>query len=507
MRTFPLFDPKIYSISVFKLNEGERGKAQEIIQNLFLKRKDIKLNVIEKDDWSVVEITMDIQRGGHVVVEVTPDLFKIQFDNIKLLNRSLRDALVPFVIKDCGHYNFNLMTCGSRDNIWMHNYSTASLLIDDDEDAPFIGGGATPPQENIFQTNIAYLNRIMNRKGGVLINSLVVNNINATLFALGTGDQRRDRAFPTEFLLQMDISQLGDRTGYSGGQVPLINHSPYTTTTPPKGDKSVYLEKQEYLINLLAIKTKVVDLLLTRCNTKELLDGEYAYIEKRGTFLKDDIFDLQNRINSHMKVYMPDKNAKKKDTDFLERESYDNEKELLTTASIRFTLISEVEHRIMRIRSQMNGMKGDIREMGDQLVMKGEASTTDMNPHSISDHLIKDLNGMEEYMLSLSGELTHSRDILSSTIDVLRAFIDTRQREASEDLSRLMNLLFLIFACIGLADALGNFVIFAMEYYFFHGRDMYQAIQPALASLFLTFLPLTIGVIFILIYFQKKKRR
>ena len=207
-----------------------------------------------------------------------------------------------------------------------------------------------------------------------------------------------------------------------------------------------------------------------------------------------------------MKVYMPKEKGKRKDSDFLERENYDNEKELLTTASIRFTLISEVEHRIMRIRSQMNGMKEDIKDMGDPLAIKGEASTTDMNPQSLSDHLIRDLNGMEKFMMSLSGELTHSRDILSSTIDVLRAFIDTRQREASEDMSRLMNLLFLVFACIGLADALGNFVVFAMEYYFFHEKNIYQAIQPALASLFLTFLPLTIGVIFILIYFKKKRR-
>ena len=504
MRTFPLFDPKIYSISIFKLKEGEDAKVQEILQNLFLRRKDVKFNIMKKEKWSVVEIAMDIQKGGHVIVEVTPDLFKIQYDNIKLMNRSLKDALHPFIVKDSGHYNFNLMTCGSRENIWMHNYSTASLFIDDDDDAPFIGGEATTPQENIFQTNIAYLNRIMNRKGGVLINSLKVNNVNATLFALGTGDQRKGKAFPTEFLLQLDSSQLGDGKSYSGGQLPLTHKNPYST--PPKDDKDIYLEKQDYLINLLAIKAKLVDLLLTKCNIKELLEGEYTYIQKRGNFLKDDIFDLQNRINSHMKVYMPKEKGKRKDSDFLERENYDNEKELLTTASIRFTLISEVEHRIMRIRSQMNGMKEDITDMGDQLAIKGEASTTDMNPQSISDHLIKDLNGMEKFMMSLSGELTHSRDILSSTIDVLRAFIDTRQREASEDMSRLMNLLFLVFACIGLADALGNFVVFAMEYYFFHEKNIYQAIQPALASLFLTFLPLTIGVIFILIYFKKKRR-
>ncbi len=505
MRTFPLFDPKIYSISIFKLKEGEDGKVQEIIQNLFLKRKDVKFNIMKKDNWSVVEIAMDIQRGGHVIVEVTPDLFKIQYDNMKLMNRTLKDSLTSYIVKDSRHYNFNLMTCGSRDNIWMHNYSAASLLMDDDDDdAPFIGGEQTTIQENIFQTNIAYLNRIMNRKGGVLINTLRQNNIEAFLYALGTVDQRRERTFPTEFLLQLDTSQLGDRKSYTVSQLPLINKSPYSA--PPKSDKNIYLEKQEYLINLLSIKSKIIDIFLTRCNIKELFDGEYSYIQKRGNFLKDDIFDLQNRINSHMKVYMPDKKNKKKDSDFLDRENYDNEKELLTTASIRFTLISEVEHRIMRIRSQINGMKGDIGDMSDQIALKGKASTTDMKPHSITDHQIRELDDMEEYMMSLSGELTHSRDILSSTIDVLRAFIDTRQREASEDMSRLMNLLFLVFACIGLADALGNFVVFAMEYYFFHEKNIYQAIQPALASLFLTFLPLAIGVIFILIYFKKKKR-
>ncbi|MCK5772556.1 MAG: hypothetical protein KAH57_02085 [Thermoplasmata archaeon] len=504
MRTFPLFDPKIYSISIFKLKKGEDGKVHDVVQNLFLKRKDVKFNIIKKDNWSVVEIAMDVQKGGHVIVEVTPDLFKIQYDNMKLMNRTLKDSLASYVVKDSRHYNFNLMTCGSRDNIWMHNYSAASLLMDGDDDVPFIGGEQTTIQENIFQTNIAYLNRIMNRKGGVLINTLRQNNIESFLYALGTVGHKRERTFPTEFLLQLDTSQLGDRKSYTGSQLPLINKSPYST--PQKKDNNVYLEKQEYLINLLSIKAKIIDLLLTRCSMMDLFDGEYSYIQKRGNFLKDDIFDLQNRINSHMKVYIPDKKSKKRDSDFLDRENYDNEKELLTTASIRFTLISEVEHRIMRIRSQINGMKGDIGDMSDQIALKGKASTTDMKPHSISDHQIKDLNSMDEYMTSLSGELTHSRDILSSTIDVLRAFIDTRQREASEDMSRLMNLLFLVFACIGLADALGNFVIFAMEYYFFHGMDVYQSIRPALASLFLTFLPLTIGVVFILIYFKKKRR-
>jgi hypothetical protein len=102
-------------------------------------------------------------------------------------------------------------------------------------------------------------------------------------------------------------------------------------------------------------------------------------------------------------------------------------------------------------------------------------------------------------------ELSHSRDILSSNIDVLRTFIDTRQREVSEDMSRLMNLLFLVFACIGLADALGNFVILAIEYAYLQGSpSFYTVLQYSALGLVITLLPLLMAALFLYYYFKNK---
>ena len=176
-------------------------------------------------------------------------------------------------------------------------------------------------------------------------------------------------------------------------------------------------------------------------------------------------------------------------------------------ASVRFPLVSEVEHRIMRANSRLEEFQEQVRDRSAALTIQGEQSPVEGASYSLDELMIRELETQKRSIRSLSDELSHSRDILSSTIDVLRTFIDTRQRETSEEMSRLMNLLFLVFACIGLADALGNFVVFAMEYSYLSTEEvtLYEALEPALLGMFLTFLPLLIAVIFIVLYFQKKR--
>jgi len=513
MRTFPLIEPKVYSICTFKVTEGRSKEAVDAIKNILLPRKEAKFNIAQKDDWTVLEVMYDLCPGDQVFLDVTPDLFKMTHEKMTKPIKKILEALEGLLSESSGFNQFNLMTCGSTENAWLHTYSPASILIGSHEDdttkwlkRQYSTRSSGPIAEDLFQTNIAYLNRIMNRKSNVVINSLQHGKVTATLFLLGSAASKSGDPFPTDLLLEIDATPMDKKEPYSG-QLEISGNSPYHDEKSKEGGS--YLIRQNYLINLLAMKSKLVELFILKSNINEHRQDEFRNILKRGNYLKDDIFDLQNRINEHMKIYMPKekKGKKTKEKDFLDRETFENEKQLLTMASVRFSLVSEVEHRIMRANSRLEEFQEQVRDRSAALTIQEEQSPVEGASYSLDELMIRELETQKRSIRSLSDELSHSRDILSSTIDVLRTFIDTRQRETSEEMSRLMNLLFLVFACIGLADALGNFVVFAMEYSYLSTEEvtLYEALEPALLGMFLTFLPLLIAVIFIVLYFQKKR--
>jgi hypothetical protein len=264
--------------------------------------------------------------------------------------------------------------------------------------------------------------------------------------------------------------------------------------------------RQTYLINLMAVKSKIIDLFLIQAQFLEMKRTDLNSIYEKGRSLKDQIFQLQNNINVHMQSYIPKDGGKKgKDKNFLDRESFNIEKELLTRASVRFSLVSEVEHEIMRYSSQIQEIIQKIQEISKTLNLEAQSLSIEGLSMTISDTTKKKVETNSRDLDNLLKELSHSRDILSSTIEVLRTFIDTRQREVSEEMSRLMNVLFLVFACIGLADALGNFVILAIEYIFFDDATVGEILQWSSFGLMITLLPLLIAVIFLVMFFKKKQ--
>jgi hypothetical protein len=303
----------------------------------------------------------------------------------------------------------------------------------------------------------------------------------------------------------MDMGDIKTLSTYGESPIEVSPSTPYDESR--SGEKKLYQMRQTYLINLMAVKAKIIDLFLIQAQFLEMKKTDLNTLFDKGRSLKDQIFQIQNDINTHMQVYIPKGKGKiLKDKNFLNRESFDAEKELLTRASVRFSLVSEVEHQIMRYSSQIQDIIQKIEDISKTLNLETRSIALEGLSYSISDIAKKKIEANSRDLDNLLKELSHSRDILSSTIEVLRTFIDTRQREVSEDMSRLMNVLFLIFACIGLADALGNFVILAIEYiYFDEGATVGEVIQWSSFGLIVTLLPLLIAVIFLVMFFQKKR--
>ena len=495
-----MFDPRIYSLLIFKT---ARGREKKLIQSVLSRIKtsgDGKVEVTYKEGWTIIEVCNDIMKKGAEYSKVSPDIFKLKYEENRKLLRRAKEIVTPYLNDGREPHSYNIFTCGSNDRAWMGSPNDISFFymekkVNEDENFEL--------QKNIYQSNISYLNRMMNRTDEIIVNSIKTSTVSALLYALGRKSRKGEVPLPSDILLEIDMGAIDTKDSYRDKQVELSGGSPYDSED--SGEREGYLNRQNYLINLLALKSKILEILLLQSEVIDHMKGEIAEGKLKGSKLKDEIFEMQNKINTHMKNYMPKPSKKGGKMDFLDKETYEDEKSLLTGASVQFSLISEVEHEIMRFRSKLMDLNKKIMAKTRSINLQSEDYSTDTASGSFQSRISDQIEGEYRTLENMMSELSHSRDILSSNIDVLRTFIDTRQREVSEDMSRLMNLLFLVFACIGLADALGNFVILALEYGYLQDKpDLYTVVEYSSLGLGLTLIPLLVAALFLYYYFKKR---
>jgi hypothetical protein len=458
---------------------------------------DTKMDISFKSGFVIIELMGDASTAEKDFTDVTPEYLKLRFDESVSISKRIMERISRFGLDGNRPHRYTIFANGSRDNVWLKTYSDMTFLYKE----------RNSEQSEILQTNISYLNRILIGKGEVIVNSIKHGKVGANLYMLGQSGQVGGGEFPTNMVLEMNISDVKTSQTYGEGSISVAGSNPYSASDGP--EKRLYQTRQNYLINLLAIKSKLLELFIIQSDFLDIKKGELENVEKRGKGLRDEIYRLQNDINEHMKLYTPKESPgrrkKKKEKDFLAKESYEKEKELLTTASVKFSLVSEVEHDIMRRTSTMQELDQRTRDVAGSLSLESIDLTLEGLGFSLSEITRKEMDKDRRGLTSLLEELAHSRDILSSTIEVLRTFIDTRQREVSEDMSRLMNLLFLVFACIGLADALGNFVILVLDRgYLNENPSLMEVFQYGSLGMILTLLPLLIAAVFLYMFFKKK---
>ncbi|MBN1538517.1 MAG: hypothetical protein JW939_00090 [Candidatus Thermoplasmatota archaeon] len=478
--------------------KGKEKQVLEFLRTNYPNTQGIKCDPSMKEEMVLIELSMDVKPDAKGSVEVSPDLVKIKFEEITAYRRSITEKLHPYIDKGGSTHHYNLFVCASNEKVWLRTYSDISFLYKDKE--------RLEDDLDLLQSNISYLNRIMNRTEDIMVNSLQHGKVSSSLYALGRPQGGTKDIFPHDMVLELNMSDIRSLGTYGGSPVQISTNSPYERED--QNERTLYQIRQTYLINLMAVRSRLIDLFIIRSRFKDLERMELKNIFSQGKDLKDQIFQLQNSIHNHMQIYTPTvgaKKKKKKERGFLERESFETEKELLTRASIRFSLVSEVEHQIMGYSSKMQDLYQGAAEVSSSLSLKGQTASIEDISQTVGGITQKSIGTTRRDLNILLDELSHSRDILSSTIEVLRTFIDTRQREVSEEMSRLMNVLFLVFACIGLADALGNFVILAIEYIFFDDPTVNEVLQWSSFGLMLTLLPLLIGVIFLVLFFTKRK--
>ncbi|MFW3145751.1 MAG: hypothetical protein ACMUIE_02945 [Thermoplasmatota archaeon] len=495
MRTFQLYDPKVYSLTILNHTTKKGDPLLNAFKTELHRFKGVKCDFSSKEGWTIIELMKEINPEAKGSTEVSVDHLKIKHDELMAARKALVDIISSSLSKDITPYNFTLFTSGSHNSVWLKTYSDMSFLYSEHDD----------DRLEILQTNITQLNRVLNRAGEVNVNSMMHGKIDSSLYILGPPQGTKKPTFPTDFVLEIDLTDVRATSSYGESPIQVTPSTPYADQGTQ--DKRIYQQKQSYLINLLSIKSKLIDLFILHSSFIDYTKTEFKDIEEKGRSLKDQIFKLQNSINEHMKLYIPkEKDKKSKKKDFLDRETYEAEKQFLTAASVRFSLVSEVEHQIMRNNTKLQDLSFKVNESTSSLSLEKKDVAMEGTPLSLGDLTLREIETKKRELMILMDELSHSRDILTSTIEVLRTFIDTRQREVSEDMSRLMNLLFLVFACIGLADALGNFVILVLDRGFLSGDPtLTDVVRAGSLGMVLTLVPLLIAAIFLYLYFKRKR--
>jgi len=497
LRTFQQFDPKVSGILLFRAKHGSEQEIASSVHKAVLGREGVKLEQSNREGWTVIEVTKDLSPDNQRFSSISPDLYKVRSDELKSIITRTKEGLSSYLADGSKITVVNLFTCGTKDSAWLRNYSDVTFLYKD-------GSGFETGMENIsgetYQSNIAYLNRVMNLQGKVLVNNIKHGGVGGNVYLLG---YRPEQSNQHDLMIELDMSTLRTVEAYQHPWIVVKGINTYGKDN--ECDPEPCLRMHNYLITLLGIKSKLIDLLLLSAQMEVMILREVGSLTAKGNSLLDEIFALQNAINDHMKTYGPGGASERKREKGRDKVVYVTEKSLLTKASVHFSMVSEVENAILRISGRMMDLEERMMERSSSLSMQYDPRSTEESRLTLGDVNLKRIEQEKRSLSSVSEELIHSRVILTSTIEVLRTFIDTRQREISEDTNKLMNVIFLVLAVFGLADALGNFVVVILQYGYLQGEpSMGDVWVVTLIGMALTLVPLLISAGLLYYYLQNR---
>ncbi len=282
------------------------------------------------------------------------------------------------------------------------------------------------------------------------------SEMGTTLFALGLSQSKREDQFPKIFLIDIDLDrpdQENDSPSLGGiGRIGGVQE-----------DQTIDLQNLEE-----TAQTTVVNLALLLSNftlLQRVVIADFQRDEQRSKEINDKIHELQTEINRLFHASL------KRDKDKSSKVQQDEE-ELLNKASVFFSTVSELEQSISqgiyKHHDLTQKIDEEMRTLGIDTTpyLIGQTNLSPVfEPHQKFGDKVKFLFD------NLSNDVESSQSTLRNTIDVLRTFLESKQRAASEKQNRSLGMLSIAVAAMGLADAIGNFVIF-----YFETNDWFRAL-------------------------------
>ncbi len=203
----------------------------------------------------------------------------------------------------------------------------------------------------------------------------------------------------------------------------------------------------------------------------DLYNEEYLTNHDRSNEIHEKALKLQKKINELImkKSEMPSKVKKKKKPSKSEAKRSVKfqkvEEELLLKASRNFSQLTEINQILARANNKCQEMINKIEKL---IQTMGLTPITlmiepDKEISSLSLEFNQLIDSINLHFQNLKVELEQSQSTIRNTVDILKTFLESEQRTVSQKSGEAISWIVIVFAGLGLADALGNFVIFWLQ--------------------------------------------
>jgi hypothetical protein len=478
-----LFRPRLIQYILFWKTEQNIPFNDAIVKfnKLESQNKNIKgLEIIEDPEYILIHYSLDIKSKSDPAK--TKGWAEMDFNNIKnsmtLSNRITDRFFRPIKdnmkgLKFLGTYQ--MVITGAEDDYWTRS------KIDIHKFKIFADGRdrALELSDIEAESNLAIFNRL--------------------LFSGKTiyGDQLENLKLPTK------IYGMGNSVSEEIHRLPKSYLCSITVDKGIKNDEKSEFHVKQFKLTINTVIFNFGRLIVNVAKLIDLFKDDFSNINKQSIEIREKALRLQMKINdllvtksdSSSGVSNPQRQLKVETEDVFPYQQM--EEYLLLEASRYLSYITEINQLQARVNytRQEATIRMDKISQSVGLAPIMLLSTPQSEIPSLSSEFKQISSSVNHNFQNLKIDLEHSQSTIRNTVDILKTFLESEQRIVSQKSSEAINWIVIVFAGLGLADALGNFVIFYLQ-----GGKWYEAM------FWFFFIMIILIVVIVVLYFWYFKR-
>jgi hypothetical protein len=397
---------------------------------------------------NIKPIGAKIKNNGWVEVE-PKDFKKVMNQTNKLKEKWFNNSKIQKMgLKLIG--DFQLIITGTEDEYWtksridIHKFKISTDGVEQSLKLRDVEG----------ENNLAILNRQVFGGKRIFADRLENLKLPTFVYGLGINGAGEFQNLPHSFLISLTVDKK------------------------MKGNIINEIENKQFRLTVNTIISNFGRLLTYLAKLLDLYKEEYASVNSRSNEVREKALKLQMKINTLLVTKSDsstaaEKSARKHKRVTAVKNSYQGmEENLLLEASRYLSYLTEIN----QVQAQANYVRQEastnIEKINQTLGMTPITFLAESNDEiqPLSEEFKQVSDFINHNFQNLKIELDHSQSTIRNTVDILKTFLESEQRIVSQRSGEAINWIVIVFAGLGLADALGNFVIFYLE-----GGEWYQA--------------------------------
>ncbi len=420
----------------------------------------------------------DIDSGWH---ELAPTEVKHQLETCRSYSQSLINILTTSV-PDLTHLQtYSMLQVGSEEDYWFET------RIDVDRLKMADGTKERSLREISSKTRLEILMEHFGQFPKLLVNKIRGTKNETLLLGFGATDGDSGlEDIPKTFMLIVNIGGL-----YSNPEQESIEIGAYYSQTTR------------------SVTSNFGKFLLYHSKLMALHNIGYMEANVRSTDIKTKAQRLQREINTLIRESQKTRRAKVSGSsqwsikETKDRKAEDFDESLLYNASIYFSHITEllqtVSNAIYLAKENTYYLTKTSNTIG--LEPATNPLTLERTEHlSLMEEFKRFSEQVNHAFESLKLEIESTQQSLRNTVDVLKTFLEGKQRQESSRSGKTLGLLTIVFACFVFVDMISNYVIYVLE----SNPRSYEVISETIIAMIVTLWPSLIMFVFLYFIVLKK---